>query len=552
MDKLTKSVFQSLQSALTDYSLDGTKNKLELLKQCSLEKKISIKQIESYHNSLLFLLSYAESESVYALAESEMQRITNLIKDKKNFCEQLVGSGIAGTETQGAYSYTLVKWMIKIFPHTLSIHSFDEEGVHPKEILKHTLSEAEFELTSDEKLNAIKWLEKASGTKNKKEILVWLINQMELINASKLIKDQLFESLKLYVEIEPNNNSFSRSYGKVQITKQYFHAEGLLKKFNELELINKKLPVEKKLNLKEKQQIIEVSRIALCLLNRETDPITYCEELNLKYYELERGLSIALFSIDAERRLPIESYVGFMMFKNGYPMSYGGAWLFGSRSLIGINIFESFRGGESAVVFAQLLRCYKMAFGASYFEVEPYQFGKNNPEGIQSGAFWFYYRFGFKPCDKELFKLALNEHQKIVSTKGYRTSVEILKTFTKSNLFVCFNNSSEIPLNPSDLSKYVSNKIATEFNGDRRRAYKWSIQKLKEQKINCSVKHKIGLTKLALFFAFCLNWKKISAKEKALLQKLILTKGTSEFEYISLVNQISFKKNIDVQLTANT
>ncbi|MBK9983286.1 MAG: hypothetical protein IPP15_12935 [Saprospiraceae bacterium] len=56
-----------------------------------------------------------------------------------------------------------------------------------------------------------------------------------------------------------------------------------------------------------------------------------------------------------------------------------------------------FRNGESAFILAQLLRVYKHVFKLSYFEVEPYQFGLDNPEGIASGAFWFYYRFGFRP-----------------------------------------------------------------------------------------------------------------------------------------------------------
>ena len=33
------------------------------------------------------------------------------------------------------------------------------------------------------------------------------------------------------------------------------------------------------------------------------------------------------------------------------------------------------------------------------FVVEPSQFGGTNKEGLLSGAFWFYYRLGFRPID---------------------------------------------------------------------------------------------------------------------------------------------------------
>ncbi|MCE3227415.1 MAG: hypothetical protein K0S32_1966 [Bacteroidetes bacterium] len=533
-----------LQKLLSDFSTEGVQQKISLLKTLNGTGFKSKKEILQYHNQLLFLLSYTENAEIYSAAEKEMERITQMVSSSEKLKEQLTGSGIAGTAMEGAYSLTLTKWLLKEYKGKVFFHSFDESGTHPKEIFKHVLSDAEFELLSDEKLNAEKWLQKAAGTKDNNRLLEWLVNTVDSINAPDSVKDQLFESLQLFIRIDTYDKTFSRSFGKVPVTKQFFHSDGIIKKFNEREMINKALPAEKKLSEVEKKKIVNASRVALALLIRETDPITYCEELNLKYFELERGLSIALFSIDSERRLPLESYAGFMMFKNGYPMSYGGAWLFGKRSLIGINIFEAFRGGESAIVFAQLCRCYHKAFGATYFEVEPYQFGKDNPEGIQSGAFWFYFRFGFRPVDDKLHKLSLEEQEKISSTKGYRSPVEVLKQFTKSNLFVHFDNDLQKPLNPSDMSRFVSKRIAKDFEGDRTKAQKWCVQHLRGKKIITGKENKTGLAKLGFFLAFCVNVTKLNAKEKSLLSKLVNEKGQSEFRYIELLKGFSFEKHL--------
>ncbi|MCE3259023.1 MAG: hypothetical protein K0S12_664 [Bacteroidetes bacterium] len=534
----------ALQKLLSGFSTEGTEAKVSILNEIATVRDWNKKEILHYHNQLLFLLSYAENSTVRLLAESEMNRITALVKEHPKLREQLTGSGIANTAMQGAYSLTLTKWLIKKYNGEVYFHSFDESGVHPKEILKHILPEAEFELLSDEKLNSEKWLAKACGSKKPARMLQWLVKTIDLLDAPDNLKEQLFESLKLYVEIDSADLLFSRSFGRVHIERQFYHEEGIVKKFSEQELINKPLPKEKKLSDDEKRNIIDASRTALCLLIRETDPITYCEELGLKYFELERGLSIGLFSIDSDKRLPLESYIGFMMFKNGYPMSYGGAWLFGKRSLIGINIFEAFRGGESAIVFAQLCRCYRMAFGATYFEVEPYQFGKNNPEGIQSGAFWFYYRFGFRPVDEKLHQLSLEESGKIASQKGYRSSVEVLKKFTQSNLFVHFDKASEKPLNPSAMSKFVSEKIIRDFQGDREQALKWCVRELKNKKIISGKESKTGLYKLAFFLVFCLDIDLLNINAKRTLSKMIEAKGGSEFGYCRLLNEFSFEKNL--------
>ena len=119
----------------------------------------------------------------------------------------------------------------------------------------------------------------------------------------------------------------------------------------------------------------------MVLTGRETDTSTYMDENSFRLFELERGISVAIYGMTPERQLPLESYVGYTLFKNGFPAAYGGAWVFGERSLFGINVFEQFRGGESGFILCQLLRVYRQAFNVNYFEVEPYQFGLDNPEG---------------------------------------------------------------------------------------------------------------------------------------------------------------------------
>lgn len=540
------SPFDELQSVLGTFNETSSRDKLNCLSKCSLVKLTSPKIIKRYHDQLLFILAYCEDQALLRVASEEMNRLCDSVihlGDEKR--EYLSNSGIAFSKIQGTYSFTLMQWMVQQFPEDVSIHSFDDAGVHPKELLKHRLNEMEFEFIGDESLSKLKWLQKVSGFKKSKDLLNWLLQEIALLPYDIMAKEQLFESMKLYIRVNSLNTRFSRSFGGIHIQKRYFHDAGLLKKFDEKALISKKLPKEKDLSLEEKKEVLNTARIALALLNRETDPVSYGEATGLKMYELEHGLSIALFSIQPKLRLPIESYIGFMMYKNGYPMSYGGAWLFGKRSLIGINIFEAFRGGESAFVFAQLLRTYSQAFGATQFEVEPYQFGKNNPEGLRSGAFWFYHRFGFRPMDDKLFALAEIEHQKILNTKGYRTPIETLKQFTKSNLSVNFKKEEPL-VKPLQISHYITHTIANLFKGNRDKAFSYSKSILKKELNLSSLKanEEYGFKKLSVFAALCLNLHKMTAAEKKSLSEVIKLKGTDEFEYILRFHSFPFQKHL--------
>jgi hypothetical protein len=533
-----------LSHTLSDFSSEAQQQKISLMNEMRREK-LTVTELKNYHDKLLFLSAYADNPQVKNAAGDELSRISELVNTNR-YQNSLLNSGIAFAPVQSTYTLALVKWLLKTFPGTVSFHSFDEGAPHPKDIFKYFLPQEEFELVFDDTLNPLKWLCKASGTTVPNKQIEWIVNCFESSNSSPAVQEFFFESLKVYVEINPNDLQFSRSFGKLSLKNQYYHSAPLLKKFDERKLITSSLPAEIKLTGNQRKEIISTARVALCLLQRETDPITYTEKENIKFFELERGLSIALFSMDEEQRLSLESYIGFMMFKNGYPMSYGGAWLFGKRALIGINIFEAYRGGESAVVFAQLLRTYHNAFAVEYFEVEPYQFGKKNPEGIKSGAFWFYYRFGFRPVSEELRDLSLSEHQKIVSQKGYRSSFDTLKKFTGGNLFLNLGECTTL-VNPSDLSRFLTQKINQDFNGNRKCAILASNKILKEAGL-FAPETKSGILKLGLFIAFCLDLKNIKTKDKELLKKLLKAKVNDEYVYVSCLNEFSFEKNLNADV----
>lgn len=542
MASVSNDLIAQLQRSCTLFGEGQEAQKLHLLRELSKLKLNNPRAAIHYHQCLQFILGYGESEALHQLARQEMERIAEEVKkwpaEKRAALDR---SGVPFSETQGAYSFVLVRWMLQAFPGQVALHSFDEGGAHPGEVYKPYLPEMEFELTSDDSLKPLKWLEKAAGSKNKNELLAWMIRHLDHTELNDSTKDQLFESMSVFVNIKPVSGALSKGLGNFFLHENFYHPNGLVKRFDEQELIRRKLPSPKKLSITEKETIIEKARVALLLLNRETDPVTYCSGDGLLFYELEHGLSIALFSMLPEKRLPLESYIGFMMFKNGYPMAYGGGWLFGDRSLLGINIFEAFRGGESAFVFCQLLRTYRQSFGADYFEVEPYQFGKGNPEGIQSGAFWFYYRFGFRPLDGRLHALAQKETEIIASKKGYRTSAATLKEFTHSNIAAHFGN-GETPVNPSKISRYISEQIVTHHNGDRLAAEKWCVQKLKldlgldRRKLGKA--ESIGFDKLLFFVAMCLKTENLSVAKKEKVKEWMLEKGRSEYSYIGLCKEI--------------
>jgi hypothetical protein len=175
-------------------------------------------------------------------------------------------------------------------------------------------------------------------------------------------------------------------------------------------------------------------------------------------------VSVALYGMPPERQLPMESYIGYTVFKNGYPAAYAGGWVFGWRADYGLNIYDQFRGGESAYMVTQVLRVYRQLFKVNYFQVEASQFGLDNPEGIATGVFWFYYKLGFRPNDPTLRQVAKKEYLKISAGTGYRSSEKTLLKFTESN--ISLNLKKEVQPGVYDITSKVKQLIIKKYRGN--------------------------------------------------------------------------------------
>ena len=106
-----------------------------------------------------------------------------------------------------------------------------------------------------------------------------------------------------------------------------------------------------------------------------------------------------------ERRLPLRAAYGGFVVKNGVPIGYIEGLAFFERLEIGFNMYYTFREGESAWIYAQVLKLHRDALGVTSFSIDPYQLGFENDEAIESGAFWFYRKLGFRPTDAGVRRL---------------------------------------------------------------------------------------------------------------------------------------------------
>ena len=89
--------------------------------------------------------------------------------------------------------------------------------------------------------------------------------------------------------------------------------------------------------------------------------------------------------------------MGYLIVSNGVRSVTGAEVFCFDRVNTGANIFDEYRGSEAAFLWVQVMRVYHHLTGCTRYIANPYQFGADNDEARKSGAFWFYYRLGYRP-----------------------------------------------------------------------------------------------------------------------------------------------------------
>jgi hypothetical protein len=103
---------------------------------------------------------------------------------------------------------------------------------------------------------------------------------------------------------------------------------------------------------------------------------------------------------------------------------------------VAYNVFETFRGGESARIYGRVLSMARHLFGAGTFAVDPFQLGHGNPEGQKSGAFWFYHKLGFRPVGAKILELVRKEQRRLALRPGERSGPRTIHRLSAEYVFL--------------------------------------------------------------------------------------------------------------------
>ena len=385
------------------------------------------------HETLLFLRAYPRTPAVARLADeilfSFAARVAPL-KDREPFEEAEV-SGIAGTYFAAVFSYEVARRLAALHPRHIEI-AWDRHDQVDKlgPALARFLPLIEEDWPVEAHVPFRQWM--AAAHRRGVTDLAWLLERLS--DLAPRAAAGVYEALDLPLLWDIANARTSRSRLRLPVRKLFCHREPLLRR-SDVSLVKEldapPLPI-RRLPRAEARRILDVILDTSAMRYRELYGFSHPDESAVFHTDAGRGVDVYFFGVPPAWRLPLRAYHAGMFFKNGVPAGYVELLSLFERAEVGFNLYYTFREGESAWLYARLLHLFRQVLGVTCFSVDPYQIGLENSEAIDSGAFWFYRKLGFRPVEPAVAALVAREERRMAETPGYRSSRRTLEKLAAS------------------------------------------------------------------------------------------------------------------------
>lgn len=436
-----------------------------------------------FHETLLFFRAYPPDAEVLkqvdGILKTFAQRVSKLRAADADLSplDDPEVSGIAGTSVTSNFSYTIVRWLVVKFPTQISIDwDWFEEEERFGATMPRFLPLLEEDAMVEAQVPYRVWLRAAKGRGNE---LVWLIGAFESLKLTDKAKAELYDSLKIHVRWQFGSR-VSRTSTKLPVRRTFFHDSPLISR-REIsfasELASPPIPVQR-LSTVQGKKILDLARATSAIRYRELHGFTFGDSQRVLRADIGRGTEVFVMGVPTENRLPFRAYHAALIFKNGVPVGYFEGLSIFERMESGFNLYYTFREGETAWLYARILRLMRQLLGVNVVSIDPYQVGHENQEGIESGAFWFYRKLGFRPVQPELMKLTLSEERKMATDPHRRTSAQTLRRLAAGHMLF------EMPganvgvwdrFQARNVGLAVQRRMAREFGGDAQRIRSHSV-----------------------------------------------------------------------------
>jgi len=421
-----------LEASRDDYSPGAGARKTAWLRALARARLATPAALLRLHEHACFLRAYPDDRRVLAAADRLLKSFAAR-PDLRRHHAALSGSGVAGTDLHDRFFWPMARWLASRWAARLEIDWDQVDEGALAGALPLLVTPAESAWLRVAKPGARAAIERlrghiAGGT--------FYVRRVAAMPGDDFTREAFFDGIDLDLVLRSAPGTPSRTLLRHRGAAAAYRraAPG-----RERPSLRAQLAVPPRavrfVPPREGASLIDLARGTLVTRGRDLDAFAYGNPQDVRIVDDGGGLQWVVIGMTPERRAPLRAAYGFLMLRSGVPVGYGQTDTLFACTDIAYNAFPAFRGGEAAYLLARLLAMCKAVFGARSFTLEPYQLGHGNHEGIESGAWWFYYKLGFRPRNRGIVALAQRELRRMQRDPAYRSPERVLVRLAADYLY---------------------------------------------------------------------------------------------------------------------
>jgi hypothetical protein len=417
------------------FDSEGSDEKLQLLRLLNDSVVSSSRALIRLHGALCYIRAFPDTAAHYRAASSLLSGFENRVQSLTAAARsEMADSGIAGTRLHYAFSYEVAAWMARRSRNSTSIDwGGVENSARLDELLELILLPAEGDYFDSGYVSSREWVELASANTGINDF-DWLLVQLRRVGGKSVLR-QLYDAVDLPLIWNLQGTALSKSMNMLPVATVAERRQGMRNRVSGVKAdIARPISSLRIQTPRMGAKLIDIAMASLAVRHRETYHFNFADSREVYVADVGEGISIVAFGLRPEHRFPLECTMGYLILSNGVPIGYGGSSAVFRQVNTGLNIFDEYRGSEAAFLWVQVMRMYHQLVGCTRFIANPYQVGHDNTEALKSGAFWFYYRLGYRPASREIRTLAAREWKKTRRDKSYRSSIRTLRHLSSCDM----------------------------------------------------------------------------------------------------------------------
>jgi hypothetical protein len=464
-------LLERLENLKDSYGNDAGARKLELLRKLERRRLASAADVETLHEILCFLRAYPDDADVLACVERMLSSFASRT-DLRRHRRELEDTGIAGTEINYRFFWTTAGWLARRWPDKITVDWKEFERKDRIETFLNLLVPySETPALDMLSYTPRGWVELLKGPEETDA--AFLARRFHAIRGDSFVREAIYEDVDVPVRLAPGPDTPARTRARYAGSPVVYQTEPLSRARPDLRKVVNDPPLAvRSVPRREARKLIDLAREAMVTRSRDLDAFSYADENDVRIVDCGRGLQFVAYGAIPERRLILESVYGFLTLRAGVPIGYVLASSLFRSTEVAYNVFETYRGAEAAWVFGRVLAMVRHLFGSEAFSIDPYQLGYGNKEGLASGAWWFYYKMGFRPDDPEVKRVLRGELKRMKARPGHRSDVKTLEQLASENVYLVLRKSKKDVfgrMSPGNVGLAITSYLAGRFGADRER-----------------------------------------------------------------------------------